>query len=162
MVSDQPPNNTMKHNTGRPGGSTFVVSREAFDAIPGYRGRYIMLYLLITLLLIAPKAVFVVTRVDPPYEFAPIYYALLITAALPFYYYFFRAMRTLGYPFLQIILTLMVTSTPILGLLPMGFMDRKIADAWDKADDAHQKYRQHVFEDEENEDKEDEDPEQSE
>jgi hypothetical protein len=95
---------------------------------------------------VGPKVVFVVTRIDPPYGFAPIFYAILIALHIPFYIYFFKAMRTLGYQIPLIILTLMVTTTPILGLLPMGFTDRKIADAWDKADDAHQKYRQRVME----------------
>ena len=97
---------------------------------------------------------YVVTKVDPPYEFAPIFYTVLIGLYAPFCYYFFRAMHTLGYPLPWIVLTLMVTSTPILGLLPMGYMDRKIADAWDKADDAHQKYRQRVSADDKEQDNE--------
>ena len=146
-MPERPVEESGEHSTAPRGGSTFVVSRERFDEIPGYRARYIILYLLITVMLIGPKIVFVVTRADPPYEYAIVFYGVLLSLYLPFYFYFFKAMRTLGYPILWILLTLLVTSTPILGLLPMGYMDRKIADAWDKADDAHQKYRQRVEED---------------
>lgn len=151
MLSDRSPNDVEKIPAAARRGTTFVVSREKFDEIPGYRGRYIVLYILFTLLLIAPKVVFVVTKVDPPYEFAPIFYTVLMGVYIPFCVYFFKAMRTLGYPLLWILLVLMVTSTPIIGLLPMGYMDRKIADAWDKADGEHERYRERVSEEEETE-----------
>lgn len=148
-MSDHPPNDAEENRAAARRGSTFVVSREKFDEIPGYRGRYIVLYLLITLMHIVPKVVFVLTKVDPPYEFAPIFYTVLVGLFVPFCFYFAKAMHTLGYPTFQIVLTLMVTSTPILGLLPMGYMDRKIADAWDKADGEHERYRQRIVAEEE-------------
>ena len=148
-MSDLPPNNIQKHNIAAPKASTFVVSREQFDEIPRYRAYYIILYLFITLMHVAPKIIFIMTKVDPPYQLAIPFYAILIALHMAFYTYFFKTMRILGYPKLWIMLTLLVTTTPILGLLPMGYMDRKVADAWDKADDAHQKYRQHIAEEDE-------------
>lgn len=151
MLSHYPPNDVEENRRPAPRGSTFVVSRERFDDIPACRGRYILLFLLITLMHIVPKVVFIVTKVDPPHEFAPIFYAVLIGLIVPFCFYFSKAMHTLGYPIFQILLTQIVTLTPILGLLPMGYMDRKIADAWDKVDGEHKRYRQRIVEDEDGE-----------
>ena len=148
-MSDTPKNTSKENNTQPPRGSTFVLSREEFDKIPSYRGRYILLYILIFIWWLVPKVFFFVTDEIPPGELEFIYKVILAGLYTPFFYYYFKAMKTLGYPIYWILPTLMVVSIPIPGILAMGYMDRKIADTWDKADDAHQKYRQKVIADDE-------------
>lgn len=154
-MSDDPPNEPQEHNTAPQSSSTFVLSRENFDQIPGFRGRYIVLYLLILVWWIAPKALYLITEELPPPGFAAIYYVVFAGLYLPFYYYFGKTMKTMGYPIYWIAPTLLVVSVPIPGLLAMGYMDRKVADVWDIADDAHQSYRQRVYEKDEEEDEDD-------
>ena len=150
-MSKYPPNESKAHGSPVRRGPTFVLSREKFDEIPGCRARYIVLYILIFLWWIAPKAVYLVTKENPPFEFATIYYVVLVGLYAPFYFYFSKAMRTLGYPLYWILPTLLVVFLPIPGILAMGYMDRKIADAWDKADGEHERYRQRIVEEERSE-----------
>jgi hypothetical protein len=148
-VSDQFPNEPQEHTTPAQNRTTFVLSREQFDQIPNYRARYILLYIALLVWWLGPKIIFVIQQTQPPTSFAPIYYAVMIALYLPFYFYLGKTMKIMGYPIYWIAPTLLVVSVPIPGLLAMGYMDRKIADLWDKADDAHQKYRQHVMQDDE-------------
>lgn len=148
-MADNAPNESKQHTTGSRRSSTFVLSREKFDAVPGYRARYIVSYILVFLWWVAPKAVYLLIEAEFPYWFATPYYVVLVALYIPFLFYFSRAMHTLGYPIYWTSLTLIVVALPFPGILAMGYMDRKIADTWDKADDAHQKYRQRVTEDEE-------------
>ena len=127
-MSDQPSNEPQEHNTVSQNASTFILSRENFDQVPVFRGRYIVLYLLILVWWVAPKALYLYTRELPPTAFAPVYYGVFIGLYLTFFYYFAKALRTMGYAIYMIIPTLLVVSVPIPGLLAMGFMDRKIAD----------------------------------
>ena len=41
--------------------------------------------------------------------------------------------------------SLLVMSIPILGILPMGVMDRRLADQWDKANNEHDRYREKIY-----------------
>jgi hypothetical protein len=148
-LPESPPTNSGNHITTTRKSATFVLSRDKFDQIPAYRARYILTYFAICIWWIAPKIVFLVTKTDPPHEFATIYYIIFASLYVPFYLYFSRAMRTLGFPLTWVLPTLLVVSLPIPGLLAMAYMDRKIADTWDKADDQHTKYRQKVSEQEE-------------
>lgn len=77
---------------------------------------------------------------------------LLLILYGTFYYNFAKAARIMGWAWWWIVPSLMVISIPILGILPMGVTDRRLADQWDKADDEHTRYRERVYaDDEENE-----------
>jgi hypothetical protein len=152
-VSDNSPDESQDHTIGQRPASTFVLSREQFDLIPNYRARYILCYIAICIIWVAPKIIYLITQASPPESFAPVYYVVFIGVYIPFYYFFTKAMRTMGYPLIWIIPTLLVVTSPFPGILAMGYMDRKIADAWDKADQEHESYRQRVLaEDDEDED----------
>ena len=141
MSDDSPPQND-EHNTAPNPASTFVLSREEFDRIPNYRAKYILLYILLCIWTIGPKIVAEATGFSlnvPTYMTA--YFGILGF----FMYWFTRTLRTMQFSWVVIVPTLLVVSMPIPGLLAMGYMDRKIADQWDKADDAHQSYRQRVY-----------------
>lgn len=71
---------------------------------------------------------------------------LLAILYLTFLYNFVKTMRILGWPLWWIVPTVLVSSIPFLGVLPMSITDRRIADQWDKADDEHTRYREHVYE----------------
>jgi uncharacterized membrane protein len=76
---------------------------------------------------------------------------LLLILYATFYYNFAKAARIMGWAWWWIVPTLMVISIPILGVLPMGVTDRRLADQWDKADDEHTRYRERVYAEDEEE-----------
>lgn len=151
-MSQPPENPTEEHSTpiGKP--ATFVISRELFDQVPLYRSRYILLYAAVLLWWLLTRVFMGLTNSEVPLIPSAI---LLLVLYVTFYIQFIKTMRILGWPWWWIIPVLLVVSIPILGVLPMGVIDRRIADQWDMADDAHAKYRDRVYT-EENEDEDDE------
>lgn len=141
-MSDNSPDQNDQHTTAPESGSTFVLSREEFDEIPGHRAKYILLYAALCLWWVGPKIVATMTGVSlSEAAYFAIYFAILGL----FLYWFTRTLRTMQFSWIVILPTLIVVSLPIPGLLAMGYMDRKIADQWDKADDAHKKYRERIY-----------------
>lgn len=154
-MSDDSPDTSQEHNTAPESASTFVLTREEFDQIPGYRAKYILLYAILCIWWVGPKILAGMTGFSlSEIVYFAIYFAILGT----FLYWFTQTLRTMQYAWPVIIPTLLVVSLPIPGLLAMAYMDRKIADQWDKADDAHTKYRERIYPDEENQN-DDSDPE---
>lgn len=148
-MSDDPPKSNNEHNTPPKSGSTFVLSREEFDQIPGYRAKYIMLYIMLCVWWMGPKIVAELTG----FSLGVNHYLIIYFGIYGlFLYWFTRTLRTLQFSWVVVIPTMIVVFLPIPGLFAMAYMDRKIADQWDKADDAHQKYRQPTYPGDENND----------
>lgn len=141
-MSEPPEKSTEEHSTPIANASTFVITRELFDQVPLYRSRYILLYIAILLWWILTRVFMGLTNSEPPFIPSA---TLLVILYAAFYLSFFKTMRILGWPLWWIAPTMLVVSIPILGVLPMGVIDRRIADQWDKADDEHTHYRERVY-----------------
>lgn len=63
------------------------------------------------------------------------------------YINFIGAMRIMGFDWLVVLPTCALAFFPIFSLLPVGIMDRRIADLWDSAQKNQDQYRQKILED---------------
>ncbi len=124
-------------------GELFQVTRAQFDSVPQKRAWYILAYLLI-------QGTFFADRL---YEMR--YGALSETVATVLIVFFFvcyvtmyinfvGALRIMGHDWLVVIPTCILAFFPLFSLLPVGIMDRRLADQWDSAQKKQTQYRQHV------------------
>lgn len=126
---------------GPPPPSTFAVSREQFDSVPRRRATYIIAYMLVILLFYGPRVALILgaTFSDP---IAYTFFGMGVLSYLIFCYQFIGALKIMGYePWMMLALGI-IAAIPIPGVIIVGYMDRRIATAWDRADPARASYRQ--------------------
>ena len=121
--------------------TTFEITRKQFDSVPRRRGFYIVAYAVFVLCIYGPRLLYV-AQVGLPEPVTMITDVAGVAAFIAFSYHFISTLKIMGYEPWMILMLAMVSVVAIPGLFIVGFMDRRIATAWDRADPDRPSYRQ--------------------
>jgi hypothetical protein len=120
-----------------------TISKKEFDSIPQKRAGYILACGIVQLLFVGDRVYEYL--VGPVHDYAV--YALVagfFIAYCAMYIQLIFAMRIMQFHWLLIIPTCVIVFFPIFGVMPLGLMDRRIAENWDSAQEKQDQYRQRI------------------
>jgi len=122
-----------------------TISKELFDSVPQKRAGYLLAFAAVQLLFIGHRG-YEFLRGDMPEYVSYAIIAGYFVAYVAMYIQFIAAMRIMQIHWFLIVPACIIVFFPVVGLMPLGLMDRRIAEQWDSAQQKQDQYRQRIRE----------------
>ena len=117
------------------------IPRAQFESVPVKRARYILAYLLIQVVFLADRIYEYQVGAIPELAAAAII-AFFFVCYITLYINLVSALRIMRFEWFIVFSICVIAFFPFLSLLPVGYMDRKMADLWDSTQKKQDQYRQ--------------------
>lgn len=112
---------------------TFVITKEAFDAVPRLRAQYILAYALAFVLWLVSQ-IAVLRGYEFPLGAGIGVLVVIVACQVVFYFGFVKVLRVMGYPTYMIVGACVFVFIPVPGIFIIALFDQRIAKAWAQAD----------------------------